>query len=79
MKNLWNFLIMLIGLILLAIPAFSQNNKPVKQGSEPTPAHLDSLKAHELILQQIGDSMLNGSNQEVRIKAVVKFIPYFLI
>jgi len=69
----------LYALFLLAFPYLSlgQNGDPVKDTvkSINNNPYQDSLKRHELILRDIGDSMVFGVTQTRRYQAAKKFIP----
>lgn len=62
--------------LLIAMLAVSLNTVQAQRTHDST--HLDSLKAYELKLQQIGDSMIDGSTQAVRVSSLKKFIPTFV-
>lgn len=66
----------LILTVFFSIGAFAQQDKkfpPSDLGSQIP--NLDSLRANELKLKALGDSMIDGKYQATRIQATLKFIP----
>ncbi|RYD81568.1 MAG: hypothetical protein EOP53_06035 [Sphingobacteriales bacterium] len=55
--------------------AFAQDKKFSSTDLGSQEPQLDSLRAYELKLKALGDSMIDGKFQAARINAVVKFIP----
>jgi hypothetical protein len=56
---------------------YGQDNKTQNTNIQPNP-NLDSLKAHELVLRKLGDSVIDGVTQTRRIISLKKFIPYLV-
>ncbi len=64
-------LILLIGMVLISL-------NTIKAQRTHDSTHLDSLKVFEQKLKNIGDSMIDGSTQALRVKSLKKFIPNFV-
>jgi hypothetical protein len=72
MKEFRKVIVLILAFGGIAVNGFSQ-----KKGDDPNipSTAQDSLRKYELELQALGDSMIDGTKQAVRIKALMRYVP----